>query len=277
MNAFISMARTLRQAHRQHKLIRELGDCPEQLARALDRTQDDIPVLIVSYNNGVYTQHMVQQLHVRGITPIVIDNQSTDLQTQALLRSYETSGGAQVVRCRRNLGHMVGFLEPIYAVLPEVFAYSDPDLQFHPKLPDDFLTTLADLTTTCAVYKAGLALDLVAGEPMIESQRLLYRHKPFTFERSYSIREWESQFWRLRMAHETLELYAAPIDTTLAVYRKQNFRGEFVDAVRVAGSFSAVHLPWFPDRDIMSSTQRVAYLGNNISTSWVKASSQDNT
>jgi hypothetical protein len=113
MNAFISMARTLRQAHRQHKLIRELGDCPEQLARALDRTQDDIPVLIVSYNNGVYTQHMVQQLHVRGITPIVIDNQSTDLQTQALLRSYETSGGAQVVRCRRNLGHMVGFLEPI--------------------------------------------------------------------------------------------------------------------------------------------------------------------
>lgn len=66
-----------------------------------------------------------------------------------------------------------------------------------------------------------------------------------------------------------LKCYAAKIDTTFAVYRKSNFRYDFYDGVRVAGAFSAIHLPWFPELDIMTAEEKASYLDkNNISATW---------
>lgn len=264
----------LKQARRAQKLKHDLGDALPQMQHALEavqRTGNPMPVLIVSYNNDVYTRNAVRQLQARGIKPIIIDNHSTNADTTAWLETCQRDGLAHVVRCRKNWGHMVGFLDPIYRLLPDVFAYTDPDLQFHPALPADFLQTLSQLTLDYSAYKAGFALSLDADERLVDTLYCQSKQKPFAFQRTYPIREWEAQFWQRKLEHGSLVLYAAAIDTTFAVYRKSNFRGEFLDAIRVAGEFSAVHLPWFPRLDIMSDEQRQHYLGKNTSTSWVKS------
>lgn len=241
-----------------------------QVNECIQRCQDPIPVLLISYNNGVYTQHMVEQLSVFGIKPIIIDNHSTDLKTRTILKALQQSNLAQVAFSNKNFGHMVGFLEPIYQTLPEVFAYSDPDLKLNPNLPKDFIDQLAQLTRTYQVFKAGLALELPDNEELIDVAYPIKSTKPFRYSRAFSIREYEGRYWRKPLQHDKLTVFCAPLDTTFAVYRKSNFEGNFYDAVRVAGDFSTLHLPWFPKLDILNQEDKKRYLSGNRSTTWVK-------
>tara|TARA_B110000503_G_C7160466_1_gene419429 strand:+ start:2000 stop:2215 length:216 start_codon:yes stop_codon:yes gene_type:complete len=65
------------------------------------------------------------------------------------------------------------------------------------------------------------------------------------YERAYSVFEWESQYWRFKLQRsDELKVYAAPLDTTFAVYNKGNYRGSFMDAVRIGGDYAVTHLPW---------------------------------
>jgi hypothetical protein len=270
---FRPLARRARAAARAIRArVRYGGRVHAELARDVERAlsacQDEIPVLVVSYNNGVYVRNMVSQLGRLGVTPIVIDNRSTDEETRSTLRALAESGEARLVFSGKNCGHLVGFIEPVYRLLPEVFAYTDPDLQLHPELPGDFLRTLAGLTTTFRVYKAGFALEFPEGLATVDKAiRLRGRHPRSSYEATFSLREFESRYWRLRLRHPDLEVWAAPIDTTFAVYRKSNFRGDLCDAVRVSGRFGAVHLPWFPELDLFSDRERAAYARGNISSS----------
>lgn len=262
--------KSLKRWYRQRKQQTELGSVVSHFERAIHDNTDTIPVLVVSYNNGVYIQNTVSQLQRFGITPIIIDNCSQDPDTIRLLGKIQHDGRAQVIVCNKNFGHAVGFLEPIYRLLPEVFAYTDPDIEFSPKLPVNFLSVLAELAVQFSVFKAGFALSLTADEVLLDTLIGCSTYKPFSFQKTFSISEWESKFWRMRLAHDSLEVYAAEIDTTFAVYRKSNYRGNFLDAVRVAGDYSAIHLPWFPRLDIMSEQQRIWYIDRNKSTSWVR-------
>lgn len=63
-------------------------------------------------------------------------------------------------------------------------------------------------------------------------------------------------------------MYASPIDTTFAVYRKQNYFGDFHNAIRVAGDYSAIHLPWFIELDLMNDADRDIYNKSNVSSNW---------
>lgn len=250
---------------------RMLNPLATRLRQVLGDAGESIPVLLVSYNNGRYVAHSVEQLERFGIKPIIVDNASRDPETRRVLDAIEASGAAHVLRSSRNFGHMVGFLEPIYDVLPDVFAYSDPDLRFSPDLPEDFLETLAALTTRYAVFKAGCALSIPADAELYDVTVACRKVRPIPIDRRFSIREWEAHFWRMRLAHESLEIYAARLDTTFAVYRKSNFRDDFYDAVRVAGAYGVIHLPWFPQLDLLSKEERANYLKGNRSTSWVAA------
>jgi hypothetical protein len=254
-----------RMAARQH-----VGAVASALRQALARCSDPIPTLLVCFQNGAYVRNMVGQLNAFGLRPIVLDNCSKDASTIAILQSLESSGAAQVVRCGHNFGHLVGFQDEVYEVLPPVFAYSDPDLQLSPDLPRDFLQVLAELTTRYSVYKAGLALDLMPDQDIIPSTLRRSKKRPFSFRATYGVREWEARYWRLRLADESLEMYAGGIDTTLAVYRKANFAGNFHDGIRVAGPFRAIHLPWFPALDLLTAKERDTYLRGNRSSAWVK-------
>lgn len=242
------------------------------LTRAMERTHVGVPVLIIAFNNGRYVENMVRQLNSYHIQPLIIDNCSSDLKTKAILKGLAQEQRALIAWSPRNLGHMVGFHEPVYRLLPDMFGYTDPDLQFHPAMPSDFLSQLAAVAQRYSVFKAGLALSLDAGQlrPMRASTR---RRFPFRYEQSFSIHEWESQYWTCRLTHEDLEVYAAPVDTTMAVYQKNNFRGDFAQAVRVAGKFAAVHLPWYEDLDIVTERERELYRRTNRFSAWIRGGS----
>lgn len=239
-----------------------------KLKHVLSKQPDSIPVIVISYNNGVYVENITRQLQRFKITPIIIDNKSSSKKTLDILDDLEHKKSAFVIRSQQNFGHMVGFLKPIYDLLPDVFAYTDPDLQFNEKLPADFLNTLANLTKEFPVFKAGFALSLSGHGPLKDTKLHSCHYKPIFYEKYLTIEEFESRYWIKKLEHSSLELYAAPIDTTFAVYRKNNYIGKFYDAIRVAGDYSTIHLPWFKDLDFFTDEDKAAYRDRNISSNW---------
>jgi hypothetical protein len=240
-----------------------------QIKRALDNI-DGIPTIIISYNNGTYVRNITTQLNSYNITPIIIDNNSSSDVTQEILYSLEKNGLAYIARSRKNHGHMVGFLKPIYNLLPEIFCYTDPDISLNKNLPDDFLSKLSDLTVEFQVFKAGFALSLQGNGPLKDLKFHSCHYRPIYYEADLSIREFEARYWMLRLAHVDLDVYAAPIDTTFALYRKSNYIGNFYTGVRVAGDYSAVHLPWFKEADTLSEVERSNYKKTSVSSNWIE-------
>lgn len=233
---------------------------------------NNIPVIIVSYNNFSYVQNMVRQLHRLGIIGIVIDNNSTD-EVKRKLKFLQEQNLANVIFSNFNFGHKVGFYEPIYQALPEVFAYTDPDLSFNENLPKDFLEQFLQLSEKYQVYKVGMALALQVENYKIRED-LIYtnteQRKPFRYPaKKFTPNEWEMQWWRFLVKDEKYQLYAAKIDTTFALYNKKFYKYDFGDALRVAGDFSAIHLPWFAELDLMHQKEKQNYQQkNNQSSSW---------
>jgi len=239
-----------------------------QLNQALVVVKDPIPCFVVAYNNYSYTKLMVDQLSTKGLTPVIFDNKSTDPVLIDYLKSIHNNQ-AFVVFSNRNYGHKIGFLPGVFDCMPQFFAYTDPDLLFQDDLPTCFLDQLKALTIEYGVFKAGMALSLIAGD----FKNGLFINKKhdgsIPFSRTYSVQEWEQKYWNFKLARQDeLEVYAAPLDTTFAVYNKSNYQGKFIDGVRVAGAYQAVHLPWFKNIDVMSQDERLLYLKANVSSTW---------
>ena len=256
------------------RAVRELRARPNKhlaasLKHALSQTKDEIPCFVVAYNNPSYLLNMVQQLIAMGLTPIIFDNKSSCEDTRALLKRLHPNK-AHVINVGRNLGHKVGFLPGIYEHMPDVFAYTDPDLQFNKNLPSNFIDKLHELTERYDVFKAGLALDLECGTLAEGLSVKVNKCKSIPFERTFSLSEWEAVHWRFPLQRDDdLIVYAASVDTTFAVYNKAKYSGSFLEGVRIAGDFSTIHLPWYPELDIMDDGEKTSYLSKNKSTSWV--------
>ena len=253
---------------RSWALAKKTKNITSQLTQTLSKQVDIIPVIVISYNNGAYVENITKQLQSFNITPIIIDNHSSSKKTQDILYDLEHKNLAHIIRSQHNFGHMVGFLKPIYDLLPEVFAYTDPDLQLNENLPEDFLSKLANLTIEFPVFKAGFALTLKNHGPIKDTKFHSCHYKPIYYEKCLSIEEFESRYWVNKLEHDALELYAAQIDTTFAVYRKNNYIGKFHNAIRVAGNYSAIHLPWFEKLDLLAEKDKVEYRDKNISSNW---------
>lgn len=258
----------MRHKLRKAKLYKQSVPLVAQLKEIFPKVSNNIPVIVISYNNGVYVNNTCKQLEKFNIKPIVIDNNSTCKKTQKILDSLESSGTAFVAKSKHNFGHEVGFIEPVYKLLPDVFAYTDPDLQFNEKLPKNFIDILSQLTIDFPVFKAGFALSLNPNATFKDTSFYSSHYKPIHYEKTLTIKEFESRHWIYLLQHSELELYGSPIDTTFAVYRKQNYTGDFHHAIRVAGDFSAIHLPWFIELDIMNDSDRSIYSKKNISSNW---------
>lgn len=240
-----------------------------QIRSAVDSLGNAVPIIVVSYNNGIYVDHCVRQLNVRSIKPIIIDNASRDAETLAILSNISTTKKAFVIRSAVNMGARIGFYEPIYNVLPDIFGYTDPDLLFNQDLPEDFIQQLAGICDHFECFKAGFALPYQTKYDLTDRLMKLRPRKIIPYEKFLTVSQWESRFWNKPLKHDWLEVYAAPIDTTFAIYHKKYYRGDFFDAIRVAGNFSALHMPWFPDLDLLSLHKRSAYLKGNKSSTWI--------
>ena len=138
----------------------------------------------------------------------------------------------------------------IYHTLPDKFILTDPDLELNKNLPSDFIERLAELSDKYNCEKIGMALDI--SEPDKFFPTAPFQH--------------ESQFWKNRILNDAYELYEAAIDTTFCLVNKN---GIYNYKIRVAGNFTATHLPWYYENPIINIYETfMTYVGTiNYTTS----------
>jgi len=135
--------------------------------------------------------------------------------------------------------------------MPDKFILTDPDLEFNSNLPIHFIEELVALSNIYKSNKIGFALDI--SEP----------NKMYTgiYHNNKDICAWEAQFWSNKIPNSEYELYIANIDTTFCLINKRNTGNN----IRVAGRFTAKHLPWYIDNQIFNVHDN--YIVNTITTS----------
>ena len=140
--------------------------------------------------------------------------------------------------------------KPLWTRMPQLFAWTDPDMEMSLNMPCKMLSLLATMPSELRVFKAGLALNVSAG----------YLIPGVVGKWKTRIVDLEHSFWMGRIKdhkYAGLEIYEAHIDTTFEVYNKiclglvrtPKPKGYEDDpmflAVRVAGEFTAHHIPWY--------------------------------
>lgn len=207
------------------------------------------------FNNPTYVRQMMDQLSHLGFRDItLVDNASDSTDMNFLLAQAELNN-IKVERLDQNLGPQKSiFTRERLAGLPRYFCVTDPDLCLNPQLPPDFLQQMREEMERHREYKVGLALDI--------SQPWRLKQDGFAIAGSnYRIQEWEEQFWRTRVGFTAGgdAVFRAAVDTTFALYDRDrlDLKG-FVSGLRVAGRFTAEHLPWLL-RPTMASNEEAHY------------------
>jgi hypothetical protein len=194
------------------------------------------PLAVISHNNHFYVRNTIEQATKYGMRTIVVDNASSYEDTCVFLKEIEAD--IEVIRLPDNLGSECWRRLEIYEALPTRFFLTDPDLQWNPQIPTDFPRILDELCTQHTARKIGFALDLSDRDLMFQDG---------DYYEGKTIWDWETPFWTRRVPHATWELYAAVIDTTFHLFDKA---GSHDVQLRVAGDFTAKHLPWYRDTSI---------------------------
>jgi FkbM family methyltransferase len=214
--------------------------------------QRDVPVFIPCFNAVTYARGMVEQLQARGLQRLfLVDNAST----YPPMREYLARPGPSVavIAQRENKGPRDIFLNPVnFALLPQFFCITDPDLLLNPAMPEDFLAQLAALTERLSIGKAGLALDIADRNTMRQEDFLISGQH-------WKIWEWEEKFWKdpLDPLPDGSPVFRAEIDTTFALYNKRFFDScDPSKAVRVAGRYTCRHLAWYQDVGLPAEEER---------------------
>jgi FkbM family methyltransferase len=215
-----------------------------------------VPVVIPAFENPSDIRAMVSELdRIDGVVPWIVDNGSESAEMRACLD--QVSDRAHIFRLGRNLGPHYGVFDGrVWEALPDIFCVTDADLAFHPAMPRDAVAQLRDAMNRFEVAKAGLALDI--------SYRAGLRNETFLIAgEERTVRDWELRFWANPIG-ETRggdPIFRANLDTTFAVYDKRKFdrEEEFFKAIRIAGRFTARHLPWHEGEGRMGPDELARY------------------
>jgi hypothetical protein len=192
-----------------------------------------VPIVIISWNNYTFLKNFIDQIKKYANPIIVLDNKSS---YPPLLKYYddikaELGDKIDIRRLDQNYGHTV-YMQ-IKDTLPSIYILTDPDVELNAKLPTDFTDTLVALSEKYQAYKVGFALDLSDKEKFIKCDN---------YTQGKSIYDWESQYWNNRITDDKYELYDAAIDTTFCLINNKYSGGK---NIRIAGDFTARHLPWY--------------------------------
>jgi hypothetical protein len=201
---------------------------------------ENIPIVIICWNNYYFVKNFINQLKKYKNPIIILDNNSN---LQDLLEYYkeikkELQNRIEIRLLTENYGHTV-YLK-LKEQLPYIYILSDPDLEINDNLPQNFAEILLNISNEYKSYKVGSALDISDKEKFIQCDN---------YTGGLSIYEWEKQFWQNRINNNDYELYYADIDTTFCLINN-NYTS---NNIRVAGVFTAKHLPWYLD-----------YIKNNV-------------
>jgi len=198
-----------------------------------------IPVVVICYNNYKYVMNTVEQLEkFANMNIMILDNKSTCEDTIRYLKTLPYT----IFWRDENLGPWISpnSNADIYDILPSKFILTDPDLQFNPNLPPNFIEIMAKISDLHSCEKVGFALDISDFADMFQS--------PYVDE--LTIYDWEKQFWERKVEHPIYELYNSDIDTTFCLVNKEHIYNDNDSHIRIAGNFTAKHLPWYKNNKI---------------------------
>lgn len=198
----------------------------------------EVPIIINNRNRYTFLKLMVDQLQSFGYRNIfILDNDST---YPPLLEYYKTVK-ANVIYLKQNIGYKALWESNAFEQFKNrYYVYSDPDILLQPDCPKDFVYQLyAHLIRYPAKEKAGVALKIDdLPDHYSHKQEAIRNEKPF----------WEKQLEK--------DVYDAPVDTTLALYRPLAFgNAEECEAIRVGGKLAAQHLTWYLDSANLSEEE----------------------
>jgi hypothetical protein len=198
----------------------------------------EVPIIINNRNRFTFLKMMIDQLQSFGYQTIyVLDNDST---YPPLLEYYKTIP-ANVIFLKKNIGYKALWESNAFEQFKNnYYVYSDPDILLQPDCPKDFVYRLYSyLIKYPSKEKAGVALK-------IDDLPEYYAHK------QEAIRN-EKTFWEKQPEKD---VYDAPVDTTLALYRPLAFgNAEECEAIRVGGKLAAQHLTWYLDSANLSEEE----------------------
>ncbi len=217
----------------------------------------NIPIVIICYNNYKYVENTLKQIasinkdYYTNI--IILNNMSTCSDTIAYLNNLSVS----VIN---NIGNFGPWITPtnnyhIYDMLPDKYIITDPDLKLNPNIPSNFIEILASLSDKYKTSKIGFALDITDHDKFYPTTEYLADR---------SIREWESRFWENKIEDDEYEIYKADIDTTFCLMNKTNIESEIDLQIRVAGDFTAKHIPWYIENEVYNVYDN--YMSNTNTT-----------
>jgi hypothetical protein len=218
-----------------------------------------IPIVIICYNNYRYVENTLSQIlkinkeYYNNI--IILNNASTCEDTIEYLKKLGAdSSRASGVAIINNIGNFGPWIAAdnnnhIYDILPDKFVLTDPDLKLNENIPSNFIDILATLSDKYKTTKIGLALDITDHSQFYPTTEYMA---------NLSIYDWEKRFWKNKIDDPDYELYEADIDTTFCLINKRNlYESGSASAssttgiqIRVAGDFTAKHIPWYIDNEI---------------------------
>lgn len=229
-----------------------------------------IPVFINSFNQPTYLKNIIEKLITEKFCNInILDNKSSNPEItdyyKYLTQEYKK---VSVYYYNANMGPRYFHLSGLYKILGDIpHLYTDPDLDFD-FLAESFLSELVDLTEAYKIAKAGCALEIPT-ENEIRSELIFT--PPDKDGQSFSIKDWELQFWKIPLEND---IYNAPVDTTLHLFNPKYFSptnsaSTYLSGIRVAKKgFLMKHRPWYKN-DKIPETEKNFYLKTGLEhNSW---------
>lgn len=192
-----------------------------------------VPIIIVCYNNYKYVENTVNQIYELNKEYFeyiqILDNCSTCIDTINYLKNVN----CKVIYNKTNAGPWLDSERNshIYNDLPDKFILTDPDLEFNKNLPKNFIEILIKLSYKYNCDRIGFAIDISDSDEYFDTHYYKF----------------EKQYWVMKIPDDEYELYHGYVDTTFCLVNKNGVR---LNSLRIAGNFTAKHLPYYKDNKI---------------------------
>lgn len=208
-------------------------------AATADLDWRDIPVFIVNRNRLGALQALVDWLRAAGTRRIVILDNASDYAP--LLAWYRAlPAGVHVQLLTGNHGPYVFWEQGVHRVIETPYVLTDSDI-----VPPDF----------CPPDLIGALLAVLQRHPDAKKvgPALRIDNLPEHYGEADTVRKWESQFWERPVAPG---LFAAPIDTTFALYLPRTEFSNEPCNLRLGHPYIVEHTPWYADDAALSDEER---------------------
>jgi hypothetical protein len=224
-----------------------------------------IPILIICHNNHLYVENTLRQLKKFNLNLQIMDNASTNPKTIKYLKEVDVP----VIWNETNEGPWVSIFKnvSVYEKMPQKFIITDPDLQYNTNLPYNFVDIMIDLSIEYETHKLALAMD-------ISDFSKMYQSKHYSDNRNIYDTEIGHWSWRVNIGESSskYEMYFTSTDTTFHLIDKIGYHST-VRSIRIAGDFTAKHIPWYIENPIMNiynlytsykNTEKISTMANII-------------